>query len=81
MMDARNDGKSIWTLSAHSEGVNGLSLSSQCPGLLVTGKVIIEKSPGGACLWNRNRDLDWTFKKHFQLCLALIDTPHRRTSL
>jgi len=37
MMDARNDGKSIWTLSAHSEGVNGLSLSSQCPGLLVTG--------------------------------------------
>lgn len=37
MMDARNDSKSIWTLSAHSEGVNGLSLSSQCPGLLVTG--------------------------------------------
>lgn len=37
MMDARNDSKSIWTLSAHSEGVNGLSLSSQCPGLLITG--------------------------------------------
>jgi hypothetical protein len=43
MMDARNDGKSIWTLSAHSEGVNGLSLSSQCPGLLVTGKNIYPK--------------------------------------
>ena len=50
MMDARNDGKSIWTLSAHSEGVNGLSLSSQCPGLLVTGKVIIEKCRGEVSL-------------------------------
>lgn len=37
MYDARNEGKSLWTLSAHTEGVNGITLSSQCPGLLVTG--------------------------------------------
>ena len=37
MFDARQDKKSIWTLSAHSEGINGMSLSTQCPGLLITG--------------------------------------------
>ena len=37
MIDVRNDGKSLWTLSAHSEGINGMSLSSQCPDCLVTG--------------------------------------------
>eukprot|EP00088_Acartia_fossae_P024420 TRINITY_DN25374_c0_g1_i1.p1 TRINITY_DN25374_c0_g1~~TRINITY_DN25374_c0_g1_i1.p1 ORF type:complete len:375 (-),score=82.31 TRINITY_DN25374_c0_g1_i1:206-1234(-) len=26
----------VWTLSAHTEGVTGISLSSQCPGCLVT---------------------------------------------
>ena len=37
MVDARQDGKHLWTLSAHSEGINGMSMSSQCPGVLVTG--------------------------------------------
>ena len=37
MVDARQDGKHLWTLSAHSEGINGISMSSQCPGLLLTG--------------------------------------------
>jgi len=26
----------VWTLSAHEQSVNGMSLSSQCPGCLVT---------------------------------------------
>ena len=34
--DARQDDKPLWTLNAHSEGVNGMSLSSQCPDCLVT---------------------------------------------
>ena len=37
LVDARQDGKHLWTLSAHSEGINGMSMSSQCPGLLFTG--------------------------------------------
>ena len=37
MIDARQDGKTLWTLSAHSEGVNGMSLSTQRKGLLLTG--------------------------------------------
>jgi len=36
MFDARQDDKAVWTLNAHSEGVNGLVLSTQCPGCLVT---------------------------------------------
>ena len=35
-VDLRTDKKPVWTLSAHSEAVTGLSLSSQCPGCLVT---------------------------------------------
>ena len=35
MFDARQD-KSLWTLNAHSEGVNGMSLSTQCPDCLIT---------------------------------------------
>ena len=35
-VDLRTDKKPLWTLSAHSEAVTGLSLSSQCPGCLVT---------------------------------------------
>jgi len=30
--DVRNDSKPVWTLNAHYEGINGMSLSSQCPG-------------------------------------------------
>ena len=37
MIDARQDSKHVWTLSAHSEGINGMCMSSQCPGVLVTG--------------------------------------------
>jgi periodic tryptophan protein 1 len=37
MIDARVEGKHLWTLNAHSEGINGMSLSSQCPDCLVTG--------------------------------------------
>ena len=37
MFDARQDDKAVWTLNAHSEGVNGLVLSTQCPGCLITG--------------------------------------------
>jgi len=37
MFDARNDDKAVWTLKAHSEGVNGLVMSTQCPGCLITG--------------------------------------------
>ena len=36
MFDARQDKKSLWTLNAHSEGVNGMSLSTQCPDCLIT---------------------------------------------
>ena len=35
-VDLRTDKLPVWTLSAHSEAVTGLSLSSQCPGCLVT---------------------------------------------
>jgi len=35
-IDLRQDSKPVWTLSAHTEAVTGLSLSSQCPGCLVT---------------------------------------------
>ncbi len=36
--DVRQEKKPVWTLSAHSpgQGANGMSLSSQCPGCLVT---------------------------------------------
>ena len=37
MVDVRQDGKSLWKLSAHSEGINGMALSTQCPDCLVTG--------------------------------------------
>lgn len=37
MIDMRMDDKSVWTLNAHYEGINGLSLSSQCPDCLITG--------------------------------------------
>ena len=37
MFDARQDDKSLWTLNAHAEGVNGMSLSTQCPDCLITG--------------------------------------------
>ena len=36
MIDVRNDSKPVWTLSAHSDGINGLSLSSQCPNCVVS---------------------------------------------
>lgn len=36
MIDVRNDSRPVWTLSAHSEGINGMVLSTQCPGCLVT---------------------------------------------
>ena len=36
IVNVRNDSKPVWTLSAHSEAVTGLALSSQCPGCLVT---------------------------------------------
>jgi len=35
-VDLRTDKKPVWTLSAHSEAVTGLALSSQCPGCLLT---------------------------------------------
>ena len=35
-VDLRQDSKPVWTLSAHSDAVTGLSLSSQCPGCMVT---------------------------------------------
>ena len=35
-IDRRKPGETVWTLSAHTEAVTGLSLSSQCPGLLTT---------------------------------------------
>ena len=35
-VDLRQERKPVWTLSAHSDAVTGLSLSSQCPGALVT---------------------------------------------
>jgi periodic tryptophan protein 1 len=34
--DVRTETKPLWTLRAHDEGVNGLSLSSQCPDCIVT---------------------------------------------
>ena len=34
--DVRREDKPVWTLSAHSEGINGLGLSSQCPDCVVT---------------------------------------------
>ena len=37
MFDARQDKKPLWTLSAHSQGINGMSLSTQCPNCLITG--------------------------------------------
>jgi len=37
MFDARQDDQPLWTLNAHSEGINGMVLSSQCPDCLVTG--------------------------------------------
>ena len=36
MFDARQEKSSLWTLNAHSEGVNGMSLSTQCPDCLIT---------------------------------------------
>ena len=36
LFDVRREDKAVWTLSAHSDGVNGLSLSPQCPDCLVT---------------------------------------------
>ncbi|TRY73816.1 hypothetical protein TCAL_02578 [Tigriopus californicus] len=36
MIDVRQEKAPIWTLQAHSEGVNGLSLSTQCPDMMVT---------------------------------------------
>ena len=36
MIDVRNDSKPLWTLQAHSEAVNGLTLSTQCPDMLTT---------------------------------------------
>lgn len=35
--DARMEGKALWTLNAHHEGVNGMALSPQCPDCLITG--------------------------------------------
>jgi len=37
LFDARQEDKPLWTLNAHNEGVNGMSLSTQCPDCLVTG--------------------------------------------
>ena len=36
LFDVRREDKPVWTLSAHSDGVNGLVLSPQCPDCLVT---------------------------------------------
>lgn len=36
MIDVRQEQSPVWTLQAHSEGVNGLSLSTQCPDMMVT---------------------------------------------
>ncbi len=36
LFDVRREGRPVWTLSAHSGSVNGMALSSQCPGCLVT---------------------------------------------
>jgi periodic tryptophan protein 1 len=36
LFDVRQESKAVWTLSAHSEGINGLVLSPQCPDCLVT---------------------------------------------
>ncbi len=38
MFDVRREGRPVWTLGAHParSGVNGMSLSSQCPGCLIT---------------------------------------------
>jgi len=35
-IDVRKDSGPVWTLSAHSEAVTGLSISSQCPGCIST---------------------------------------------
>jgi len=35
-IDIRKDSGPVWTLSAHSEAVTGLSISSQCPGCITT---------------------------------------------
>jgi len=35
-IDVRKDSGPVWTLSAHTEAVTGLSLSSQCPGCMST---------------------------------------------
>ena len=35
MIDARTKEQSVWTLSAHSEGINGMTISSK--GMLITG--------------------------------------------
>lgn len=37
MIDARKDKECLWSVAAHTEGINGISLSSQVPGMLVTG--------------------------------------------
>ena len=37
MIDVRQEKKSLWTLNAHHEGINGMTLSSQCPDILITG--------------------------------------------
>ena len=36
LFDVRREDKPVWTLSAHSDGVNGLVLSPQCPDCLIT---------------------------------------------
>nr|ACO13022.1 Periodic tryptophan protein 1 homolog [Lepeophtheirus salmonis] len=36
MIDVRKDDAPIWTLHAHSDCINGISLSTQCPDCLVT---------------------------------------------
>jgi len=35
-IDVRVDSKPVWTLSAHTEAVTGLTLSTQCPGCICT---------------------------------------------
>ena len=35
-IDVRKDSGPVWTLSAHSEAVTGLSMSTQCPGCMTT---------------------------------------------